>query len=331
MNTPTRAPAMLPPKDQLSICFAHGAYRMAERFALRATGIRHVEVRTADELAKCLPDADVLVVSMLWKNTLADHAGRLRFIQSISAGTDQYDKAVLRERGIRLASAAGVNAYAVAEHAMALMLALSRRLHEARDNQNSKRWRGMISAIAEREDQLTGKTLLIVGLGRIGARLAQLAKAFDMRVIAIRRDPAAGAAAADAVHGQERLHELLGQADVVALTCPLTPETRGLIDAPALAAMKPTARLINVARGAVVDEAALIAALQRGDLAGAGLDVTLEEPLPAASPLWTMPNVLITPHSAGETQRYEDGVIDLLLDNLGRLWRGEAELCNQIV
>ena len=322
---------MLPAKDRLTICFAHGAYRMAERFALRGTGIAHVEVRSAQELAEHLPEADVLVVSMLWKNELAGTARKLGFIQSISAGTDQYDKAMLREKGIRLASAAGVNAQAVAEHAMALILALSRRLPEARDNQSARRWRGMISEIAAREDQLTGKTILIVGMGRIGGRLARLAKAFDMRVIATKRDPGTGAAGADAVFGHERLHQLLGEADVVALTCPLTPDTENLIDAAALAAMKPTAHLINVARGRVIDEPALIQALQGKRIAAAGLDVTREEPLPASSPLWTMPNVLITPHTAGETQRYEDAVIDILLENLDRLWRGETELRNQVV
>jgi len=322
---------MLPAKDRLALCFAHGAYRMAERFALRATGIAHFEVRTAEELAARLPEADVLVVSMLWRNELAGTARKLRFIQSISAGTDQYDKALLRERGIRLASAAGVNAQAVAEHAMALMLALSRRLHEARDNQNARRWRGMISEIAAREDQLAGKTMLIVGLGRIGARLARLAQAFDMRVIATKRDTATGTAGADAVHPHHRLRELLGQADIVALTCPLTPETENLIDAAALAAMKPTAHLINVARGRVIDEPALIEALQQRRIAAAGLDVTREEPLAAASPLWAMPNVLITPHTAGETRAYEDAVIDILLENLQRLWRGQTELRNQIV
>jgi len=168
-------------------------------------------------------------------------------------------------------------------------------------------------------------------MGRIGGRLARLAKAFDMRVIGTKRDPSTGAGGADAVYGKERLHELLGQADVVALTCPLTPDTENLIDGAALAAMKPTAQLINVARGRVVDEPALIKALQQRRIAGAGLDVTREEPLPASSPLWTMPQVLITPHTAGETQRYEDAVIDILLENLERLWRGEAALLNQIV
>ena len=322
---------MLPARDRITVCFAHAAYRMAERFALRDSGIAHVEVRSADELARRLPEADVLVASMLWKNALAARAGKLRFIQSISAGTDQYDKALLRGRGIRLASAAGVNAHAVAEHAMALMLALARRLPEARDNQHTKRWRGMISEIAAREDQLGGKTLLIVGLGRIGARLARLAKAFDMRVIATKRDPGTGAADVDGVYTNDRLHDLLGQADVVALTCPLTPATERLIDAAALAAMKPTAHLINVARGRVVDEPALVEALQQRRIAAAGLDVTHEEPLPTTSPLWTMPHVLITPHTAGETQRYEDAVIDILLENLERLWRGQTELRNQIV
>ena len=320
------------PRHPLKICFAHGAYRLAERFALRQTGIEFVEVRSADQLALQLPEADVLVVSMLWKNEMAARAGKLKFIQSISAGTDQYDPALLRERGIRLASAAGVNAHAVAEHAMALMLALARRLPEARDHQSARHWRGMISEIAAREDQLGGKTLLIVGLGRIGSRLARLAKAFDMRVLAIKRDVSSAIAAeVDAVYRRDQLHEALAMADVVALTCPLTPDTENLIDAAALATMKPSAHLINVARGRVVDEAALIAALQQRRIAAAGLDVTREEPLPAASRLWAMPQVLLTPHSAGETQRYEDGVIDLLLDNLDRLWRGEAQLRNQVV
>jgi D-2-hydroxyacid dehydrogenase (NADP+) len=321
----------MPPQDRLTICFAHSAYRLAERFALRATGISHVEVRSADELARHLPKADVLVVSGLWKNELAGIASKLKFIQSISAGTDQYDKVLLRQRGIRLASAAGVNAEAVAEHAMALMLALCRRLPEARDHQQARHWRGMISQIGAREDQLTGQTLLIVGMGRIGGRLARLAKAFDMRVIATKRDPTTGSAGADAVFGHDRLHDVLGEADVVVLACPLTPETENLIDGAALAAMKPTAHLINVARGRVIDEAALIGALQQGRIGAAGLDVTREEPLPVTSPLWAMPQVLITPHSAGETQRYEDAVIDILLDNLARLWRGEAQLRNQVV
>ena len=120
-------------------------------------------------------------------------------------------------------------------------------------------------------------------------------------------------------------------ADFVALTAALTPQTEGMINAQALARMKPSAFLINVARGRIVDEPALIAALKDGRLAGAGIDTTVEEPLAATSPLWEMPNVLITPHTAGETRKYEDNVIDLLVENLDRLWRGETELRNGIV
>jgi phosphoglycerate dehydrogenase-like enzyme len=323
--------APFPEKDSLTIGFGHAAYHMAARFAARDTGMAHFEVKTHAELRRRIGDADVLVVSGFWQNDLLVHAPRLRFVQSISAGVNQYAQEAFRARGVRLASARGVNERAVAEHAMALMLGLKRQLHIARDNQARRHWRGMATDPADREDELSGKTLLIVGLGLIGTRLAHLAKAVDMRVIGIRRDPAAGGGPADAVHGTDRLPDLLPEADVVALTCALTPETTGLIGREALARMKPSAMLVNVARGAVVDEPALFEALQSGRIAAAGLDVTAEEPLPASSPLWGMKNVLLTPHTAGETLAYEERVIDLLIENLERLWRGENELRNQVV
>jgi len=123
---------------------------------------------------------------------------------------------------------------------------------------------------------------------------------------------------------------VLPRADFVALTCPLTPRTENLIDATALAAMKPSAYLVNVARGKVVNEPALIEALGAKRIAGAALDTVWEEPLPATSPLWSLPNVLITPHTAGETRRYEDNILDLLMENLERLWRGDDALKNRI-
>jgi D-2-hydroxyacid dehydrogenase (NADP+) len=161
--------------------------------------------------------------------------------------------------------------------------------------------------------------------------LVTLAKAFDMRVIAVRRDPSKGAGSADKVVGEDELLGTLPQADFVALTCPLTSRTENLIDAKALAAMRPSAYLINVARGRVVNEPALVEALNQKRIAGAALDCVCEEPLPATSPLWVARNVLITPHTAGETRRYEDKVIDLLLENLEHLWRGETVLRNQFV
>ena len=321
----------LPAKDKLTICFAHVAYCMGERFALRNTGLNSFELRSLDKLKARIAEADVLVCSGLWRNELIAQAPRLAFIQSISAGTDQYSRDALEAAGIRVASAQGLNERAVAEHAIALILAMARQIPQARDNQAAKQWRGMIGDISKREDELGGKTLVIAGLGRIGSRLATLAKAFDMRVIATRRDPSRGAGAADKVVGQDGLLGVLPEADFVALTCPLTPQTENLIDAKALAAMKPSAYLINVARGKVVNEPALMEALQAKRIAGAALDCVWEEPLPATSALWSVPNVLITPHTAGETRRFEDNVIDLLLENLGRMWRGETALKNQFV
>ena len=320
-----------PSRERSCVLFGHVAYALGDCFAGRKTGIAHREVRDLDALKAALPEADVLVVSGLWRNELLEVAPRLRFIQSVAAGTDQFPREALRAKGIRLASAQGANERAVAEHAMGLILAWSRQLHLARDFQTAKHWRGMIGDRTRREEEIGGRTLAIVGLGRIGSRLARLARAFDMRTIGVKRDAAAGGAAVDEIVPTKDLAKVLARADYVALTCPLTEETRGLIGAEAFGAMKSSAVLINVARGRVVDEPALIAALGAGRIRGAALDCVWEEPLSAASPLWSLPNVIITPHSAGETRAYEDNVVDLLLDNLERLWRGDAVLRNQIV
>jgi len=321
-----------PERDQLNICFAHPSYRLSERFALRNTGLNAFEVRTHEQLQARIGEADVLLVSgMLWRNEYLEQAPRLVFLQSISAGMDHYDKDAFRQRGIRLTSAQGTNAVAVAEHALALILALARKIPMARDNQAARHWRSPISDLAQREDELSGKTLLVVGFGRIGQKLATLAKAFGMRVIAVKRDVAHGTQGADQVVAQQDLLRVLPEADFVALTCPLTPETENLIDAAALAAMKPAAQLINVARGRVVHEPSLIAALKAGGIAGAALDCVWEEPLPAESPLWDMGNVLITPHVGGETAQFEDNLLDVLLENLDRLARGQADLVNATV
>ena len=320
-----------PTRENTNILFAHAAYQMANRLVARFPDMSHIEVRNGDDLKARASWADVVVVSGLWRNELLDAAPKLRFVQSISAGTDQYSREMFRLKGVRLASAAGVNAPAVAEHALSLMLVFTRRLHLLHVAQAAKTWRPMLSDLSLREEELGGKTLLVVGLGRIGNRVAALGKAFGMRVIATRRDETAGTGAADVVYRHDRVKGLLPEADFVVLTCPLTPQTERMIDGSALASMKKTAYLINVARGRVVDEPALISALRGSLIAGAGLDCTWEEPLPSSSPLWALPNTIVTPHSAGETQRYEDNVIDILMENLGRLWRGETALRNEIV
>jgi D-2-hydroxyacid dehydrogenase (NADP+) len=322
---------MLPDLSDLTILFAHPAYQVAEEFHRRRPDVRALKAVNASELAALSPEAGVIVVSGLWRNELLTAAPKLRFVQSISAGTDQYDKALFRARGVRLASAQGANERAVAEHALALLLALKRHIHLGRDAQAERRWRPMIADPLTREQELGGLRAAVVGFGRIGQRVGRLLRAFDVHVTGLRRDARPSPDAADEVRPIGDMPTVLAKVDIVILTCPLTPETTGLIGADALARMKPSAVLINVARGKVVDEPALVGALDAKGIAAAGLDVTVEEPLPASSPLWAMPNVLITPHSAGETGRYEANVIDLLEDNLGRLSRGETHLRNEVV
>jgi phosphoglycerate dehydrogenase-like enzyme len=314
-----------------TICFAHVAYRCADRFVERGAPFPFFEVRSLPELEARIGEADVLVVSGLWRNSLPALSPRLKFVQSLSAGTDQYDRGVFARHGIRLASAAGANANAVAEHAVGLLLGVTRKLFIARDDQHKGFWSGMKGDFLQREDELAGKTAIVVGTGRIGAKLIRLLKAFDMHVIGVRQNPASGAAGADEVHATAALPSLLPRADAVILVCPLTDATRGLINAASFPAMKPSAILVNCARGPVVDEAALIAALSENRIRAAGLDVFATEPLPAESPLWTLPNSFVTPHTAGETCAYENNVLDLMMENIRRLQQGASSLVNQVV
>ena len=324
-------PARLPGDDTLVIHFAHIAYRLAERFALRGAGIEHFQTWSRDETLARIAEGHVLVTSGFWSDAMLERATNARFIQVCAAGYDQFDLDALRGRGVRLANGSGVNRNAVSDHAMALLLALVRHVHTGRDRQRAHQWRGMISDLGRREDELAGKTMLIYGLGAIGSRLARLASAFDMTVIGIKRDIAGHDGSATEVRPPDRLFDSLAEADVVVLTCPLTPQTENLIDAQALARMKPSAYLINVARGRCVNETDLIAALQRDAIAGAGIDTTREEPLDPDSALWDIENALITPHTAGETRKYEDNVLDILIENVRRLQRGETALVNAIV
>jgi phosphoglycerate dehydrogenase-like enzyme len=317
--------------NDITIHFIHPAYQLAPLFEQRNAGIKHFQSWTMDEAYARMGDGDVIVVSGYWKNDMLETADRLKFTQVCGAGYDQFDQDGIRAKGARLANASGVNVNAVSDHALALTLGLTRLIHTGRDNQHKAHWRGMIADLSQREEELPGKTMLIYGLGKIGGRTAKLAKAFDMNVIGLKRDTSTPVEHVDELHPSGDLLSLLPRADVVVLTCPLTPETKHAIDAQALAAMKPSAYLINVARGGCVDQDALIAALNDNQIAGAGIDVTVPEPLEAESPLWGFENVILTPHTGGETRQYEDNVIDILLENLNRLSRGDEPLHNQVV
>ncbi|MFW7267930.1 D-2-hydroxyacid dehydrogenase [Gluconacetobacter sp. Hr-1-5] len=315
---------------QPNVCVAHAHYDLKGEMERRPNPPPCTQVTNLKDLEPVIGDAEVLVVSMLWKNHILDWAPKLKLVQSVSAGVDHYDHALFRERGVHLCSAQGANANAVSDHALGLLLSLSRRLYEARDDQKNAYWRPTSSNPKDRLQELDSKTVLIVGFGGIGARVARLCAAFGMNVIAMRRSVPETQPEGVRVISNRDFLATLPQADVVILTCPLTPETFGLMGADAFAAMRPDAVLINVARGKVVDEGAMIAALQSGQIAGAALDTFVEEPLPAASPLWSMDNVVVTPHAAGETQFYERNVVDILMANIAALEAG-TPLKNQIV
>ncbi len=320
-----------PDKSELRILFSHAAYQMAHCFSLRNTQISHSQAWSTEDTQAQLPEADVLVISGFWQDEYLDHANCLRYIQSIGAGYDQFPLDTLKARGINLANATGVNADAVSQHAMGLILALYRHLHFGRDNQKQKMWRGMISDISMREDDLCGHTVLIVGLGAIGNRLAALSKAFGMTVVGVKRNIDDYSGPADEVVSPERFPDQLARADVVVVCCPLTDQTRELMNDGAFNAMKKSAYLVNVARGGCVNEPALLSALARKTIAGAAIDHFNDEPLPVSSPFWALDNLIITPHTGGETRKYEENVIDILWQNLQRLWNNQSDLVNQVI
>ncbi|MGI8550566.1 MAG: D-2-hydroxyacid dehydrogenase [Dehalococcoidia bacterium] len=247
----------------------------------------------------------------------------LRWLQLLTAGADELPDQALLER-VPVTTIREVRARPVAEYAMLLLLAFAKRLDGSLVLKRTKQWERLQAM------ELRGRTVGIIGLGAIGSETAQLAKAFGLRVLAIRRTPEAGAGVdVDKVLAREQLADLLGASDFVVLTAPSTPETYHLIGEAELRAMQRHAVLINVARGALVDEKALIQALAKGWIAGAGLDVFEEEPLSPSSPLYTMDNVLVSCHSAGTTDQFAERVLPVLADNFRRFLAGQP-LRNQV-
>ncbi len=258
-----------------------------------------------------------------WSDELWQSAPKLRWVQSGGAGVEDYMTPGFIASPIVLTNAQGIYAIPIADHVMAFILHFSRQFNHLLRRQVKHEWADW----GEHEmDELKGKTLGIVGLGGIGSEVAKRAKAFDMRVIATRRRPERPSADVDEARGAEALPWLLGESDYVALCTALTSETRHLIGAEQLRLMKPTAYLMNVGRGGLIDEGALVEALNGGEMAGAGLDVFEEEPLPADSPLWDRPEVMITPHRAGDSRRSQERFMDLFCENLRRYVAGEALL-----
>lgn len=237
-------------------------------------------------------------------------APNLQWLQTFSAGTDEPVFASFRRRGVTVTSSAGAAAPSIAQTVMLYLLALSRDLPRLSRAQGERRWEPRLST------DLDGMRLGIVGLGAIGAEVARLADAFGMEITGLRRR--VGGDEPYRTWTSDRLHELLAWSDAVAVTAPLTDETRGMFGADSFAAMRPGAWFVNVGRGEIVDESALVDALTLGHLGGAGLDVFAHEPLPSESPLWVLPNVIVTPHSSGTTDRSHRRSVELFLDNFRR-------------
>ena len=277
------------------------------------------------EYHQALATAEYLLgyVSSLVQRDLYRAAPALKLIQLLSAGYDPVDIAAAREAGVPVANNGGANAFAVSEHAVMLMLAVCRRLVWQHQNVAAGRWRGNNPP---RLFELHGKTLGLVGLGMIGKKTARLAAAFGMSIQyydigRLREDEE------DALGVRFRLlGEVMATSDVISIHVPLNPATRHLIGAAELAAMKPTAIVVNTSRGPVIDEAALIAALTDGTIAGAGLDVFDSEPPPADNPLFKLDNVVLSAHMAGPTYESNRARLRNAFDNVQRVARGEAAL-----
>ena len=298
-----------------------GAPHFALLDDLDLPGLTIVQVTTADELAAEIVDADVL-----YGFPTADllRAGsKLRWIQSPSAGVNYLqDLTELVENDIVLTTTRGAHGPSIGEHTFALLFALTRHIPASVQAQRDHYWARPELYRTSRE--VRGLTMGIVGFGAIGRAVAQRAKGFDMEVLAVDPHPEPGAPFVVETWGMERLPDLLAQSDVVVVAAPLTAESYHLLDAAALARMKPDAYLIVVSRGGIVDEDALVDALEGGRLAGAGIDVTEIEPLSSESRLWDAPNLIITPHTAGDSSEKERRCIEILRENLVRFAQGET-------
>ncbi len=304
---------------------------------------------TLDEIRRIVPDVvlhcskslDEVPAEVLAKTEVLYLTGRapapaaapaLRWVHCHSAGVDNYLTASLFADGrVVLTTSAGVHAINMSEYALMMMLALAHRMPRFYQMMQAKTWSNERDAFTAME--LHGATVGLVGYGALGKQIARLCHALGMKVLVLRRSaasasPEPGEAPVTFV-GREDLHGLMRQSDFLVLATPITPETHHMIDADALAQMKPTAFLVNIGRGAVVDEAAMIEALRERRIAGAGLDVFEQEPLPDDSALWTLDNVILSPHTSGLTPKYAQRAGDIFVGNLRRFVAGEP-LVNQV-
>jgi phosphoglycerate dehydrogenase-like enzyme len=300
-----------------------------EALAAEFPSVRFDSPRDRAEADRLLPEAEIVLGWGVRRDNFAS-ATRLRWIQLTAAGVGSQLFPELVESPVVLTNARGLHAVSMSEHALGSMLAFARKLHLARDAQAKGAWAQEQQWLEPPPfGQLSGSTLGLVGLGAVGGALAERARALGMRVVAVRRHPAKDPAPADEQWGPERLLDLVACADWLVLAAPLTPATRGLIGRSELARMRPHAVLVNLGRGPLVDQEALVEVLHAGRIAGAALDVFEKEPLPASSPLWTMSQVIVTPHVAGFGPRFWERTCELFARNL-KAWLAGEPLINVV-
>jgi phosphoglycerate dehydrogenase-like enzyme len=291
-----------------------------ETFRHLAAQHGHTVTHAADEAAALAAAPGTEVILGYFLPSVCAAAPHLRWIQSFSAGMDKFlFPEIIARAEVQISNVAGLYASQGGEHAWALLLALTRQLPLAVHNQDKRQWAG--AGVVE----VTGSTLGVIGMGGFGMEIAKRAQGYEMTVIAVDavRTQAPAYVAELKPATRSNLHDLLRRADIVMTACPLTAETYHLISRDEFALMKPSAYLINVTRGGIVDEAALIDALNAGQIAGAGLDVVEKEPLSPDSPLWDAPNLILTPHRAGASQHRPRKIFEFFLQNLERYLQGE--------
>jgi phosphoglycerate dehydrogenase-like enzyme len=291
--------------------------------------LRIAHLESYDALPAELPDTDIFIGFTLTPTQLAA-AKKLKWIHVTAAGVAQLMRPDVRANGVIITNSRGIHAIPMAEHTMGLLIALARKFPASMRYQAANHWAQQeIWDMQPRPSELSGTTLLIVGFGAIGSELARRARAFGMRVLAVTRSGQGDGSLAERIYPATDLLRALPAADYVVLSAPDTPETNQMIGARELAAMKRTACLVNVARGTLVDETALVAALQRGTIAAAALDVMAQEPLPPENPLWRLENVLITPHTSAVSEQLWPRQTALVIENLER-WFSGRELINRV-
>ncbi len=291
--------------------------------------MRVVHLPTYDHMEAELPDVDIFVGYSLRPQQFL-LAKKLKWIHSTAAGVGQLMFPELKASSVVVTNASGIHTVPMAEHILGTLVALARHFPDCVRHQAARHWAQQeIWDKPLRPRELAGQTLLIIGFGAIGRELARRVRPLGMQIWAMTRSGTGDASLADRILPVAQLDAVIHQADYVVLAAPETPATHHMIGAKQLAAMKPTAYLINVARGTLVDEAALIETLEKRAIAGAALDVTSEEPLPAESPLWGLENVFITPHMSAASEYLWDRQTDLLLQNLER-WFSGRELINRV-